>query len=164
MEDIWNGIERRALQKKRQRDPRPLRAPSPFPTWPKTTKKLKDLAVEASKKADQFKTGGKGGLFRRREKWGLAVGGSLAGGGVVEFDVAGGAGGKGREESVDVGTVDAILGEGSVWTEVVEVILGSYMNTEHGKEQEGKRKGIFFLLLYVCVTEKTREHEREENK
>jgi len=28
-----------------------------------TTKKLKDLAAEASKKADQIKTGGKGGCF-----------------------------------------------------------------------------------------------------
>jgi hypothetical protein len=46
-------------------------------------------------------------------------GGGLASGGVVEFDVAGGVGGKGREEGVDIGTVDAILGEGSVCTEVV---------------------------------------------
>jgi hypothetical protein len=46
-------------------------------------------------------------------------GGGLANGGVVEFGVAGGVGGKGREEGVDIGTVDAILGEGSVCTEVV---------------------------------------------
>jgi len=75
-------------------------------------------------------------------------GGGLAGCGVVEFGVAGGVGGKGREEGVDIGTVEAILGEGSVCTEVVEVILGSYMSRgqveedKHGKEHEGKRKGI----------------------
>jgi len=85
----------------------------------------------------------------------------LARGGVVEFDVAGGVGGKGKEESVAVGTVDAILGEGSVCTEVVEVILGSYMNMERNKK--GREKG-FFLLLYVWVTDKTREPERKENK
>ena len=42
------------------------------------------------------------------------AGGGLTGGGVVEFDAAGGVGGEGREEGVDIGTVDAILGVGSV--------------------------------------------------
>jgi hypothetical protein len=50
----------------------------------------------------------------------------LAGGGVVEFDAAGGVGGEGREEGVDIGTVDAILGDGIIRTDVVEVILGIY--------------------------------------
>jgi hypothetical protein len=114
-----------------------------------TTKKSKDLAAEASKKADQIKAGGKGGVVSslERGKGGHAFGGSFAGGGVVEFDVAVGVGGKGREESVDVGTVDAIFGEESVCTELVEVILGSYMNMERNKK--GREKG--FLLLYVCA-------------
>jgi hypothetical protein len=50
------------------------------------------------------------------------VGGDgLVSGGVVEFDVAGGGGngGEGIEEGVDIVTVDAILGEGCVCTEVV---------------------------------------------
>jgi hypothetical protein len=34
---------------------------------------------------------------------------------------------------------------------------------EHGKEQVGKREGIF-VSVRVCATEKMREHEREENK
>jgi hypothetical protein len=42
------------------------------------------------------------------------VGSGLASGGVVEFDVSGGVGGEGRKEGFDIGTVDAILGEGSV--------------------------------------------------
>jgi hypothetical protein len=141
MEDLWNGRERRASQKKRRRDPRPSRAPSPFPTWSQNR-------------------GERGAVSSKGER-ALAVGGSLARGGVVEFDVAGGVGGKGKEESVAVGTVDAILGEGSVCTEVVEVILGSYMNMERNKK--GREKG-FFLLLYVWVTDKTREPERKENK
>jgi hypothetical protein len=75
------------------------------------------------------------------------VGGGLAGGGVVEFDVAGGVGGEGREEGVDIGTVDAIFSEGSVCTDVFEVILGSSVSDEvekgkHGKERDGKREGI----------------------
>jgi hypothetical protein len=75
------------------------------------------------------------------------AGGGLAGGGVIEFDVAGGVGGEGREEGVDIGTVDAIFGEGSVCTDVFEVILGSCVSDEveegkHGKERDGKREGI----------------------
>jgi hypothetical protein len=54
----------------------------------------------------------------------------LAGCGVVEFDVSGGVGGDGREEGVDIGTVDAILGDGTIRTDVVEVILGSYSSGE----------------------------------
>lgn len=75
------------------------------------------------------------------------AGGGLAGRGVIEFDVAGGVGGEGREEGVDIGTVDAIFSEGSVCTDVFEVILGSCVSDEveegkHGKERDGKREGI----------------------
>jgi hypothetical protein len=58
------------------------------------------------------------------------AGGGLAGAGVVEFDAAGGVGGEGREEGVDIGTVDAILGDGTIFTGVVEVSLGGYTSGE----------------------------------
>jgi hypothetical protein len=91
----------------------------------------------------------------------------LAGGGVVEFDVAGGVGGEGREERVDIGTVDSILGEGSVFTDVFEVILGSCVCDEveegkHRKERDGKREGIdgshFDESIYnACLDERESE-------
>jgi hypothetical protein len=68
--------------------------------------------------------------------------GGLAGGGVVEFDVSGGVGREGREEGVDIGTVDAILGEGSVCTEVVEVILGSCVSDQVEEGKHGNAKGL----------------------
>ena len=41
-----------------------------------------------------------------------------------------GVGGEGREEGVDIGSVDAILGEGSVCTYVLEVILGTCLTDQ----------------------------------
>jgi hypothetical protein len=87
------------------------------------------------------------------------AGGGFAGGGVVECDVSVGVGGEGGEEGVDVGTVDAILGDGCVCTDVLEVPLGSYVMSgqveedKHGKEQNGKREeieGRHFDFLSIC--------------
>jgi hypothetical protein len=77
------------------------------------------------------------------------VGGGLASGGVVEFDVSGGVGGEGREEGLDIESVDAILGDGTILTDVVEVSLCSRLSdqveeeeSKHGKEQEGHGENI----------------------
>jgi hypothetical protein len=77
------------------------------------------------------------------------AGGGFADGGVVERDVSGGVGGESGEEGVDIGTVEAILGDGSVCTDVLEEILGSYVmsgQVEEGNHErnkhDGKKEGI----------------------
>ena len=73
----------------------------------------------------------------------------MAGCGIVEFDVSGGFGRKGREEGDDIGSVDAILGDGTILTDVVEVSLGSRLSDQveeeegkHGKERKGDGENI----------------------
>jgi hypothetical protein len=75
------------------------------------------------------------------------VGGGFVGGGVVEFEFSVGVGGQGREDGVDIGTVvhAYILGQASVFTDVVDVKLGRYVSCQveegkHGKEHDGKRE------------------------